>query len=99
MFEPPRLSQLLLVVKKNGKSFRKLVKDDYETISVNLSLMSKLWPPGPNNGKIFEFFAIVKHRFGKPPLSRELLCIIDWANPKTAFEGELNSPSQLCRQI
>ena len=38
-----RLSRLLLVVeKKNGKSVRKLVKNDDETISVNFSLRSKL---------------------------------------------------------
>ena len=71
---PPRLSRLLLVVEKNGKSVRKLVENDNETISVNFSLMSKLWPPGSTNGKIFKFFfAIVKHRLRKPPLSRELL--------------------------
>ena len=34
----PRLSRLLLVVEKNGKNVRKLVNNDYETISVNFSL-------------------------------------------------------------
>ena len=50
---PSRLSLLLLVAEKNEKNVRKLVKNDYETISVN--------------------FQLFKHRFGKPPLSRELL--------------------------
>ena len=31
------------------KSVRKLVKNDYETISVKFSLRSKLWPPGAKN--------------------------------------------------
>ena len=48
--EHPRLSRLLLVVEKNEKNVRKLVKNDYETISVNFSLMSKF-----KNGQIFEF--------------------------------------------
>ena len=56
--------------REKRKNVRKLVKNDYETISVNFSFKSKLWQ---KNGKIFEFFAIVKHRFGKPPLSWELL--------------------------
>ena len=34
----PRLSRLLLVVEKNEKSVRKLVKNEYETISVNFPL-------------------------------------------------------------
>ena len=38
----PRLSRLLLVVEKNGKSVRKLVKNDNETILVNVSQRSKL---------------------------------------------------------
>ena len=37
MFEIPCLSRLLSVVKKNGKSARNLVKNDYETISFNFS--------------------------------------------------------------
>ena len=73
VFNYPRLSRLLLVIEKNGKSVRKLVKNDYETVSVNFSLQSKLRPPEPKNCQIFEFFAIVKHHFGKPPLSQELL--------------------------
>ena len=52
----------------------------------------QLWSPGPKNGKKLEFFAIVKHRLGKPPLSRKL-CIIARANPKTAFEREFNFSS------
>ena len=36
-------------------------------------LWSKLWPLGSKNVQNFEFFAIIEQRFGKPPLSRELL--------------------------
>ena len=68
-----RLARLLLVVEKNGKNVRKLVKNDNETISVKFSLNSKLWPSAAKNVQSFEFFAVVEHRFGKPPLSRELL--------------------------
>ena len=51
----PRLSRLLLVVEKNGKGVRKLVKNDFETILVNFSLRSKLWPPGPKMAKFSSF--------------------------------------------
>ena len=94
---PPRLSRLLLVVEKNGKIVRKFVKNNNENISVNFSVRSKVWPPGPKNGQIFESFAIVKHPFGKPPLSQELLYL--GANPKTAFEREVNFALLRSRQI
>ena len=52
----PRLSRLLLVEEKNRKSVRKLVKNDYETISVKFSLSSKLWSQeGPKMPKISSF--------------------------------------------
>ena len=60
-------------LRKTEKMFEGSSKNDYETISVNFWLRSKLWPPGPKHDEIFEFFAIVEHRFGKPPLSLELL--------------------------
>ena len=53
----------------------KLVKNDYETISVKFSFMSKVWSPGTKNAQNVAFFAIIVHRLGKPPLSRELLVI------------------------
>ena len=46
------LSRLLLVIEKNGKSVRKLIKNGYETISVKFSLRSKLWLPGVKNPHI-----------------------------------------------
>ena len=55
MFEHPRLSRLLLVVKENEEIVRKFVKNDYETISVNFSQRQKLWPPGVKNAQIFIF--------------------------------------------
>ena len=68
----PRLSRLLLVAEKNGKSIWKLVKNDYETISAKFLLRSKLWTSGAKNSQNFEFcFASVEQHFGKPPLSRE----------------------------
>ena len=69
---PPSSSAPIGRIEKRGKSVRRLVKSDYETNSVNFSLMSKLWAPGPKNGQIFEFLAIVKLCFGKLPLSQEL---------------------------
>ena len=72
-FEHPRLSRLLLVVEKNGKSVRKLVKNDYETISVNFFASQNCGPQGQQMTKFSSFFAFVKHRFGKALLSRERL--------------------------
>ena len=70
---PLHLSRLLLVVEKNGKSVRKLVKNDYETISVKFSLRSKLWPLGTKKAQNFEFLRLSNNVSEKPPLSRELL--------------------------
>ena len=49
------------------------------------------------NGQTFEFFAIVKNRFGE--ISIISGTIIARENPKTAFERVLNSPSLGFRQI
>ena len=100
MFEhlPPPLSRLLLVVEKNEKkNIRKLVKNNYETISVNFSLRSKLWPPAPKNGHIFEFSRDCQTLFRKTSFISGTT--IARANPKTAFQKELNSPSPRLRQI
>ena len=71
---PPSISAPIwsYLEKNEKKNVRKLVKNDYETISVNFSSGQNCGPLGqkwPN----FRVFAIVKHRFGKPPLSRETL--------------------------
>ena len=96
VFEHPRLSPLLSVAEKNEKSVRKLVKNDYETISVNFSLRSKLWPSGQKMTK-FSFFPDCQTLFRKTSII--LGTIIARANPKTAFERELNSPSLRFSQI
>ena len=100
MFEHPRLSRLLLVVEKNGKRRSKARQKRLRNHFSQFFAKVKIVASRAKNRQIFEFFAIVKHRFGKPPLSRELLGIaIARANPKTAFERELNSPSLRFRQI
>ena len=63
----------VLVIEINGKKRSKARQNYNETISIIFSLKSKLWPPGPKNDQIFEFFEIVKYRFRKPPLCRKLL--------------------------
>ena len=91
-----RLSRLLLVIEKNGKSVRKLAKNDYETISINFSLMSKLWTPGPK-WQNFRVFCDCQTSFRKTPKISGT--VIARANPKTAFETGLNSTSPGYRQI
>ena len=102
-FPPPtggggfeHLSRLLLVVEKNGNNVRKLVKNDYETISVNFSLKSKLWPPGSKwpNCRIFHD---CQTSFRKTSIISGTIMARE--NPKTAFERELNSSSLGFRQI
>ena len=46
VFEHPLYLGSYWSQRKTEKSVRKLVKNDYETNSVNFSLKSKLWPPG-----------------------------------------------------
>ena len=64
------LSRLLLVVekKKTKKTFEsssKMITKQFKQFFANVKIVA----PGPTNGQ----FAIVKDRFGKPPLSRKLL--------------------------
>ena len=56
--------------KKRSKARQKMITNIFQSI---FRLIQNCGPQaGPKSGQIFEFFAIVKHRFGKPPLSQEL---------------------------
>ena len=69
----PRLSRLLLIVEKNEKQCSKAHQKWSRNYFSKFFAKVKIVAPMAKNGEIFEFFAIVKDRFGKPPVSLELL--------------------------
>ena len=86
---PPSISAPFGSREKRKKNVRKLVNNDFETISVNFSLKSKLWPPGQNMSN-FRVFRDCQKSLRKTSIISGT--IIARANPKTAFEREFNSP-------
>ena len=80
--------------RKAKKRVRKVVKNNYQTISVTFSLRSKLLSPGPKNGKLSSFsrlsniVIIVRNRNRNRNLVTSIISgtIKAMANPKTAFE-------------
>ena len=74
---------------KRKKNIQKLVKNDYETISVNFFTKVKIVPPGLKMAK-FSIFCDCQRSFRKASIISGT--IIARANPKTAFERKLYSP-------
>ena len=85
---PPSISAPIGRREKRGKGVRKLVKNDNENIIVNFSLRSILRSPGPKKWPNFRVFRDCQTSFQKT--SNISGTIIARANPKTAFERELN---------
>ena len=94
---PPSISAPIGRREKRKKAFvssSKMITKLFQSI---FHLSQNCGPQGQKMAKYSIFFAIVKHRFGKTPLSRGTF--IARENLKTEFERELNSPSLSFRQI
>ena len=88
-----RLTRLLLVVSENGKIIRKLVKINYESVSVLLALRSTLRSLCVIRGQIFLFLTLFRkpQNISGTKLARR--------KRKKRFDSSWNKHSLICPQI